>query len=67
MSRFRSAAMLGMLLATALAGAACGRYGPPVRAHERAAAAPEGGAPPEPVSAPTVDPDDPALQPDQEP
>lgn len=42
-----------VLVAFALAGAGCGRYGPPVRASER------------PTAAPAPDPTSPAAEPDQ--
>jgi hypothetical protein len=59
-------ALLGAAaLAAALAGSACGRYGPPLRAHEAAAARDESPPPPE-ITDPAVDPDDPVL-PDETP
>jgi len=66
MSRCLERALWAVLVAAALAGSGCGRYGPPVRAHERTAASREQNPPPEPIEDPTVDPDDPVV-PDQEP
>jgi hypothetical protein len=63
MSRWRTSALLAVAVAGALAGAGCGRYGPPVRAHERAAKAPEPTPPSDPAAA--ADPADP-TDPDQE-
>jgi hypothetical protein len=53
-----------VLVVFALAGAGCGRYGPPVRAAERAAAAPAPGA-----TSPGAEPEEPAepAAPGQEP
>jgi hypothetical protein len=64
------AALGALLVAVALAATACGRYGPPLRAHERAAKR-EQGRPAE-ATAP-IDPADPAAvdpvapEPEQEP
>ena len=63
MSRSLSAALLGTAVAAALAGSACGVYGPPKRAQDRAAAA--APAPPEPAAAPAAEAEEAA--PDQEP
>jgi hypothetical protein len=62
---------LGVLvLAVGLAGSACGRYGPPVRASERAMPAEERRERdedlPAPITDPTVDLDDPVV-PGEEP
>lgn len=65
MRRSPKAALWVGLVAAVLAGSACGVYGPPLRAHE-AAARREQSPPPEPITDPAVDPDDPAV-PDQEP
>jgi hypothetical protein len=66
MSRSLSASVWILAVAAALAGSACGRYGPPVRASEQAASTREASPPPDPSSAPAVDPGDP-VAPDQEP
>ena len=61
MTALRSLALaLAIALAT-LAGAACGRYGPPVRPHER----PRASQPVDPASAPSSA--DPGAPSDEEP
>jgi len=52
---------LALAIALALAGTACGRYGPPVRPHER----PRASQPVDPASAPSSA--DPGAPSDEEP
>ncbi len=63
MSRLGTVLLGAALLAGALAGSACGRYGPPRRVHETAAARSDGSQPPPPPPPSTdpADPDDPVL------
>jgi hypothetical protein len=61
MSRSLSAALLVTAVTAALAGSACGVYGPPKRAQDRAAAS----APPQPAAAPAEAEE--TAAPDQEP
>jgi hypothetical protein len=72
MSRCLSGAWLALGVAAALAGSACGRYGPPVRAHERAAkreqpAASDRGSAAQPAPTPGETPAEEQAAPDQEP
>jgi len=66
MSRWLSAALWAAVVAVALAGSACGRYGPPVRARDRAAAGKQQSPPPESARDPSADPGEPGA-PGQEP
>jgi hypothetical protein len=69
MSRSPQAALWIAVVAAALAGSACGVYGPPVRAHEAAARREQSSRPRPSPSAPAVEPDEPAepAVPAQEP
>ena len=62
MRRSLSGFLACVLVAVALAGAACGRYGPPVRRADPGAA-----PPPPPITDPVVDPDDPVVPGPKEP
>lgn len=63
MSRLGTVLLGAALLAGSLAGSACGRYGPPRRVHEAAAAQSDESPPPAPTppSEDPADPEDPVL------